>query len=146
VVRGRAVVWSRSDRPARMIVEYATTESFRNAQRIVGPHAIETSDFTARVELSGLPAGQQIFCRVLFRSLDDDKTLSEPATARFRTPPSGRSNIRFLWTGDTVGQGWGINPGTGGMTAYERNMRRCAAAILTSSSTPATRSTRTTRC
>lgn len=124
VVPGRAVVWSRSDRPARMIVEYATTESFRDAHRIIGPHAIDTTDFTARVHLQGLPAGQQIFCRVYFRSLDDDKTLSEPVTARFRTPPSARSNIRFLWTGDTVGQGWGINPDTGGMTAYETMRRR----------------------
>ena len=27
----RAVVWSRTDRPARMIVEYATTDAFRDA-------------------------------------------------------------------------------------------------------------------
>src|SRR5688572_5625815 len=79
VAPGRAVVWSRSDRPARMIVEYSTTEAFRDPVRIVGPHAIEATDYTARVHLSGLPAGQQIFCRVLFRSLDDDKTFSEPS-------------------------------------------------------------------
>lgn len=32
-----AVVWSRCDRPGRIIVEYSTTESFRNVQRLVGP-------------------------------------------------------------------------------------------------------------
>jgi alkaline phosphatase D len=55
-----AAIWSRCDRPARMIVEYSTTESFRNAQRAVGPAALESSDFTARIYLSDLPAGQQI--------------------------------------------------------------------------------------
>src|SRR5688572_5446371 len=40
-----AMVWSRCDRPGRMIVEWATTDSFRNARRIVGPSALEDSDF-----------------------------------------------------------------------------------------------------
>lgn len=119
VVPGRAIVWSRSDRPARMIVEYSTAESFANPVRVIGPHAIEATDFTARVDLSGLPSGQQMFCRVMFRSLDDDRTLSEPVTARFRTVPSGRRTIRFTWSGDTAGQGWGINAEFGGMRAYE---------------------------
>ena len=30
----RAIVWSRTDRPARMVVEYSTTESFRDARRV----------------------------------------------------------------------------------------------------------------
>ena len=44
-------------------------------------------------------------------------------TGRFRTMPAGRRDITFLWSGDTVGQGWGINPALGGMTIYEA-MRR----------------------
>ena len=32
----RAVIWSRTDRPARLIVEYATTASFANLQRVDG--------------------------------------------------------------------------------------------------------------
>src|SRR5262249_60571488 len=49
-----AVIWSRSDRPARMMVEYATSDSFANAQRVVGPAALEDTDFTARGNLSEL--------------------------------------------------------------------------------------------
>ncbi len=60
-----------TDRPARLIVEYATTESFKDPRRIVGPAALETSDFTARVDLSGLPPGQRIFYRASFESLED---------------------------------------------------------------------------
>ena len=52
VTAGRATVWSRTDRPARMIVEYATTDSFADARRVVGPAALEETGFTARVELT----------------------------------------------------------------------------------------------
>src|SRR5262245_52667431 len=41
------VVWSRSDRPARMLVEWSRNEQFHRAHRIIGPHALETTDFTA---------------------------------------------------------------------------------------------------
>ena len=63
----RAMVWSRSDRPARMVVEWGTRRLFRNTRRFVSPLADARSDFTARVELTGLPADQAIFYRVHFR-------------------------------------------------------------------------------
>lgn len=119
ITDSRAIVWSRSDRPARMIVEYATTESFSNVQRITGPAAIESSDFTARVDLAGLPAGQQMFYRVSFQSLADSKVFSEPVTGSFRTAPEGRRDVLFTWGGDVCGQGWGINPDFGGLKIYE---------------------------
>jgi alkaline phosphatase D len=34
ITGGSAIVWSRTDRPARMIVEYDTSESFRNPKRL----------------------------------------------------------------------------------------------------------------
>ncbi|MBW4595858.1 MAG: alkaline phosphatase D family protein [Brasilonema angustatum HA4187-MV1] len=121
----RAVVWSRSDRPARMIVEYATDESFRDAQRVVGPTAIDASDYTARVYLKDLPSDQQIFYRVTFRDLSDTKISSAPVQGTFRTPAAYRQNVFFAWSGDTAGQGWGINPDFGGMKIYEtiRNVK-----------------------
>ncbi|HYB41818.1 MAG TPA: alkaline phosphatase D family protein [Candidatus Methylomirabilis sp.] len=115
----RAVVWSRTDRPARLVVEYSTSDSFRDARRVPGPVALPESDFTARVELSGLPAGQEIFYRVSFQDLADPKLASAPAGGRFRTPPAGRRTVVFAWSGDEVGQGWGINPAWGGMRLYE---------------------------
>ena len=33
-------------------------------------------------------------------------------------------DLRFLWGGDTAGQGWGINPGFGGMKIYEAMRQR----------------------
>jgi alkaline phosphatase D len=123
ITASRAMVWSRCDRPARMIVEYSTTESFTSAQRITGPAALEPTDFTARTDLAGLPAGQQIFYRVTFQSLADGKVFSGPMTGSFRTAPAHRRDVVFTWGGDVCGQGWGINPDFGGMKIYE-SMRR----------------------
>src|SRR5712691_942962 len=119
VTAGRATVWSRTDRPARMVVEYATTDSFASARRVVGPAALEETGFTARIELTDLPAGQRIAYRVLFQDLTDLRTWSLPALGRFRTPPNHASDVVLAWSADTAGQGWGINPDWGGLRLYE---------------------------
>jgi alkaline phosphatase D len=118
---GGAIVWSRSDRPARLFVEYSTTSSFRDVRRIPGPSALEGSDYTARVALKALPRGQRIFYRVTFQDLFDVRVFSEPVTGSFRTPPASRSrqDVTLAWSADTVGQGWGINPDWGGLRMYE---------------------------
>ncbi|MGH9831522.1 MAG: alkaline phosphatase D family protein, partial [Blastocatellia bacterium] len=119
ITANRAVIWSRSDRPARMIVEYATTESFQNSRRIIGPSAIEPTDFTARVDLADLPAGQRIFYRLTFQDLNDLKVFSEPVAGSLRTAPNTKRDVSFVWGGDVCGQGWGINPDFGGMKIFE---------------------------
>ena len=125
VTAGRAVVWSRTDRPARLLIEYSTTETFEKTWRRAGPAALESTDFTARLVLTDLPAGQRIFYRVQFQDLGDLRTLSLPQTGSFRTPAAGAPgrDITVAWSADTVGQGWGINPDWGGLRLYE-TMRR----------------------
>ena len=120
---GRAIIWSRADRSARMFVEYATTERFADVRRVRGPAALEPSDFTSRVVLSELPAGQRIFYRVLFQDLSDLRAWSEPVTGSFNTPASAPRDVTVAWSADTVGQGWGINPEWGGLRMYD-TMRR----------------------
>ncbi|MCW8378522.1 alkaline phosphatase D family protein [Streptomyces justiciae] len=113
------LVWVRSDRPARMIVETSATESFRNAHRRHGPLLGAGTDFTGTTRLHGLPAGEQIHYRVLLADPDDPRRTGEPVTGTFRTAPAGRRDgVRFLWSGDLAGQGWGINPDFGGYTIY----------------------------
>lgn len=116
---GRAVVWSRTDRPARLIVEYDTSESLRDPRRIVGPAALEATDFTARVDLRDLPGGQRVFYRVSFQDLSDLRTFSAPLGGSFLTAPAGRRDVSFAWSADTAGQGWGIDLARGGMRTYE---------------------------
>ena len=114
----KAMIWSRSDRPARMVVEWDTRSMFSNPRRSVSPLADARTDFTARVELTGLPANQAIFYRVTFEDAQSGAA-SEPWFGHLRSAPSQRRDIRFVWSGDTVGQGFGINPDIGGMRIYE---------------------------
>ena len=115
----RALIWSRSDRAARLLVEYTDSGNFANPIRVRGPFALETSDYTARVDLTDLPNDSEIFVRVMFQDLSNDRIVSPPVQGSFRTAPAKNRAIRFVWGGDTAGQGWGINLDFGGMKIYE---------------------------
>ena len=117
------VVWSRADRPSQMLVEVSTTESFAKVRALPPIAALPESDFTAKMLLENLPAGQDIFYRVKFRDLSHPEILSEPVVGRFRTAPADRRDISFVWGGDVAGQGWGINADDGGMLTFA-TMRR----------------------
>ncbi|GHA84952.1 alkaline phosphatase D family protein [Streptomyces termitum] len=118
------LVWVRSDRPARMIVETSSTESFRKVRRHHGPLLGAGTDFTGTTALRGLPPGEQVHYRVLLADPTDPRRTGEPVLGTFRTAPERRRDgVRFLWSGDIAGQGWGINPDIGGFRAYE-SMRR----------------------
>jgi len=123
VLADRGIVWARSDRAARMWVEWSTTASFAQVNRLRGPHALEATDYCARIDLGGLPAGQDIFYRVQWEDLAGGG-LSEAQSGHFRTAPSSPRDVRFLWSGDTVGQGWGISDDFGGMKIYEAMRQR----------------------
>lgn len=124
VTSDSAVIWSRADRPSRMIVEYSLAKDFSESMRVLGPDALEVSDFTAKMILRELPSGKKIHYRVAFQSLENTRQFSPPVTGSFHTATATKSaDVRFAWSGDTAGQGWGIDEARGGMTIYE-TMRR----------------------
>jgi alkaline phosphatase D len=112
------VVWARTDRPARMLIEIATTDSFKDVRQNLFVDALPETDFTAKALLEDLPPGQDIFYRIRFQDLSAPTILGEPAVGRFRTAPGDRRSVSFVWSGDTVGQGWGIDEARGGMRMY----------------------------
>src|SRR6202045_423140 len=112
------VVWARADRPSQMLVEVATTESFKDARALPPIAALPESDFTAKMLLENLPSGQEIFYRIKFRDLSHPDISGEAVTGRFRTAPADRRDVSFVWGGDVAGQGWGINPDDGGMMSF----------------------------
>lgn len=124
VTSSSGLVWVRSDREARMLVETSATESFRNPRRWRGPVVGPGTDFTGRTALGGLPAGEQVHYRVLLSDPDDPRRTSEPVYGTFRTAPEKRrESVRFVWSADVAGQGWGINTERGGFTIFDE-MRR----------------------
>ncbi|MBB5352086.1 alkaline phosphatase D [Haloferula luteola] len=111
-----AVVWSRSVGADRMLVETDTDPDFSHPIRHPEVSTGADQDFTARALLNDLPAGTRIHYRVTF----PDGSESPPSnTGSFKTAPIDHRNVRFAWSGDTVGQGWGIDPERGGMQTYE---------------------------
>ncbi|MFE0027670.1 alkaline phosphatase D family protein [Amycolatopsis sp. NPDC059021] len=117
VTAGSGIVWSRADRPSRLIVEIARDESFRHTRRVAGPVVSPDTGGTGKVRVAGLPPGTEIHYRVTAEALDG-RTCSEPLTGRFATAPVGRRDTRILWSGDVVGQNWGIDTSRGGMTIF----------------------------
>jgi len=114
-----AVVWARADRAARMQVEFSTTESFATIFHALSADALPDSDFTAKLAVDGLPPGQDIFYRVRFDDIQHATLAGETAVGRFRTAPVDRRSVSFVWSGDTAGQGWGIDPDRGGMRTFK---------------------------
>jgi alkaline phosphatase D len=118
------VVWARTDRPARMLVEVATSDSFRSIRSAVFVDALPETDFTAKALIEGLPAGQDLFYRIRFQDHSFPTVLGAPQVGRFRTAPSERRSVSFVWSGDTAGGGWGIDEARGGMRTYA-TMLKC---------------------
>src|SRR5690349_17950758 len=87
------VVWARADRPSQMLVDVATSDSFANVRALPPIAALPESDFTAKMLLENLPAGQEIFYRVRFRDLAHTGIESEPVVGRFRTAPADRRDV-----------------------------------------------------
>jgi alkaline phosphatase D len=106
VLADRGVVWARSDRPARMWVEWSTAPSFTQSRRVRGPHALEATDHSARIDLTGLPAGQDIFYRVRWEDLAAGG-LSEPMTGHCRTAPRRTGLSASAGPATPLASGWG---------------------------------------
>ena len=116
VTTNSAVVWSRTDRRARLVVDLTSHGRFDRAVRLRGPITGPDADFTAQLPLRGLRPGQRYDYRIGFE--DSYGRLGETAVGSFSTPGRNRG-VSFVWTGDTAGQGYGINPDFGGMAAYK---------------------------
>lgn len=118
-----ALIWTRSSRPAHMLVEVAATEDFRNAKQFRSPAPLTPgTDWTGRLRVIGLEPDQQIHYRVTLEDVDT-AVRSASQTGTFRTAPlpssaSAPRSIRLHWSGDVAGQGWGINDAFDGYVGF----------------------------
>ncbi|GAA1794977.1 alkaline phosphatase D family protein [Nocardioides hankookensis] len=110
-----AVLWARSSGPGRLIAEIG---SGRHRSRVRGPWADADSDFTAKIALDHLSPGREYAVRLSFE--DERGRRGEHQVVRFATASDRRVGTSFVWTGDSCGQGWGINPELGGLVGYRR--------------------------
>ncbi|WP_345265230.1 alkaline phosphatase D family protein [Nocardioides nanhaiensis] len=114
VTTDSAVVWARTPRDGRLQVRLSS--GGRVLRRVRGPWTDRRADGTARVQLAGLAPGRDYEATVWFAAPDGSETTRDRVT--FRTAPVHEAAQSFVWSGDTCGQGWGINPELGGLTTY----------------------------
>lgn len=112
------MIWARADRSSRMMVEWATSDDFSHASKVQALDVTELTDFSGKLSLDGLPSDQDIFYKVQFVDLADMTTAGEAMVGTFRTAPMSKRDVSFVWSGDTAGQGWGIDVDRGGMKTY----------------------------
>lgn len=112
-------IWTRADRPSRMLLEVSTRPDLRHARRLTGPALTPQSDFTGKIAVRDLPSSADIYYRVTAVDLHDPRRSAEPVTGHFRTVPTHARDVSFLWSGDLAGQGWGIDTSRGGYRIFD---------------------------
>lgn len=132
VTADSGVLWSRASGPGRLVASLLAVDDggspLRGARAfqgvLRGTAASEATDFTSKINARHLPAGTRFALTLHFE--DRDGHAGESARGSFITAPgtgtlrSGNAPRRqsFVWSGDTAGQGWGINEEIGGMRGY----------------------------
>jgi alkaline phosphatase D len=105
-----------------MVVEWSTEKTFANARRVQGPLTSSDSDLVGKVALVGLPSASRIHYRVRFETGHASEWLAGALSTPIDLADAGRAaqpgDVVFVWSGDTNGQGWGIDPARGGMPAF----------------------------
>jgi alkaline phosphatase D len=119
VTTDSAVLWGRSSGAGQMTVRLES--SGRLLRTLRGPWTDERTDHTARVQLRGLLPGRRYDATVSFTS--DDGAEGQTERVSFSTAPVHAAGQSVVWSGDTCGQGFGINEELGGLTTYAAVLR-----------------------
>ena len=136
VTTNSGVLWSRASGAGRLVAKLLAVDEDGSAlhgsrafSRVLrGTSASGATDFTSKIHARDLPSGTRFALTMHFE--DPDGNGGETARGSFSTAPGSKANspwsrsggtVRgqsFVWTGDTAGQGWGINEEIGGMRGY----------------------------
>ncbi|TFD82527.1 alkaline phosphatase [Cryobacterium sp. Sr8] len=132
VTTDSGVLWSRGSGQGLLVATLRAVDDGgsplgggRAFERVLrGSLASEATDFTSRINSRNLPSGTRFALSLQFEDVDGN--LGEAAQGSFSTAPgqgrrgsgSAPRGQSFVWTGDTAGQGWGINEEIGGMRGY----------------------------
>jgi alkaline phosphatase D len=120
VTSSGAIIWTRTDRPSQLKVAVSEDPDFRNNQLFYGGFGLSENDFNTKAVINGLNPDTQYFYRLECESLEFPGLFGEPVYGSFRSAArSSHKAIRFCWSGDTAGQGWGIDRDRGGMKIYQ---------------------------
>src|SRR5262249_23091903 len=108
VTDSTAVIWARAAEDTTLLVEYATTAEFSDAQNAGALPVSAATDFTGTVTLTGLQPATRYHYRV--RAQGAEVAASEIGS--FITAPAADQprDVTFIWGGDLGGQGFCRQP------------------------------------
>ena len=118
------VIWARADRPSRMLVEVATTDSFKTirARRLRRRAAGKRFHRQGADRRPARRAGHLLPHPLPGSVVADHRRRADGRPLPHRAGATARS-VSFVWSGDTAGQGWGIDEARGGMRTYATMLR-----------------------
>lgn len=119
VTTSSAVLWARSSGRGRMSV--GLDSNGRRLRSVRGPWVDHRSDHTGRVTLRGLAPGRRYDATIWFTG--DGGAAGQTQRVSFSTAPIHAAPTTLVWSGDTCGQGFGINEELGGLTTYAAMQR-----------------------
>ncbi|HQX57933.1 MAG TPA: alkaline phosphatase D family protein [Burkholderiaceae bacterium] len=119
-----AIIWARLPYACDVAVAWSAQGPEGPWNRIRAPQALEVTDFTTRVRLRGLPADSTIHVSIVALALEAANPTQWVRGTSFRSAPASRRPVRFAWSADVNGQGFGINPEAGGMRIFETMRQR----------------------
>ena len=96
VTATRALVWSRADGPSRMIVRWRERRPGASWTEVMGPHCLEVSDYTGRVDIGGWSQGSEIEYEVVMRDLGLGGADSAPERGSFRPARQTRGSVPLV--------------------------------------------------
>lgn len=108
------VLWARGEGPGQLTVRLSSGSRVIGTR--VGQVATAATDLTARMSLDGLEPGREYAADLWFT--DAAGVAGETRRVTFATPSTTPARTTFAWSGDTCGQGYGINPDAGGLVGY----------------------------
>ena len=111
----RALFWAVANGPGRMVVE-VHQPGWPWPRREVGPAVDEATDYTATILVEGLKPGATLGYRIYFENASGQA--GDALEGQLRLAPDKPQTVRFLWSGDLCGQGWGIDVDRGGYTVF----------------------------
>lgn len=103
-----ASLWARASGRARMHVEVARNQRFRNARRRVGGIAVAEHDFAVTVRVTGLRPFTLYHYRIHFADPRRPSVRSNTVAGRFRTAPAPAQSraVRFFFGADIGSSGY----------------------------------------
>lgn len=119
-----AIVWARLPYACDVAVAWSAQGPEGPWNRVRAPQALDVTDFTTRVRLTGLPADATIHVSVVALALEAAHPEQWVRGSVFRSAPTDKRPVRFAWSADVNGQGFGINPQAGGLKIFETMRQR----------------------